>query len=121
METSAVFRDSCETGHVFADRDPCAEQLRVRGPGQIGGVVDVQRVDTDKRRLSPREQLGAFIREEWVLREVRLGPPVTREVGADEDGAAGEIAPPEELRPDRPSPARRVDDDDGNMGETVER
>src|SRR6266542_503585 len=110
-----------KAGHVLAHWDPGAQKLRVRGPREVGGVVDVQRVDADERHLRAREKLRALEGEIRVLGEVRVGPPAARVVSAYQHGATRERAASEVFWADRSSRSGRVDDNHGHVRDALER
>jgi hypothetical protein len=87
MEASAGL-DRSQVGHVFANRDACAEQRRVSRSGHVGSVVDVQRVDPDEGHASGDKRRTCTSGQEGVGGEVRVGSPVTREIRADKERLA---------------------------------
>jgi hypothetical protein len=55
-----------KAGQMFHDRDTGCEQQRMRGPFAVGGVVDVERVDTDQRCGPVSEPGGAARVRKWA-------------------------------------------------------
>src|SRR6185503_19116280 len=94
---------------------------RVRRPRQVRGVVDVQRVDPDERRSRLDEDIDGVRGEKRVRAEVRLSSPVPREVRAHEDRLTREHDAAKDVRADRATRTRRVDDDHAEMREALER
>lgn len=54
----------------------------------VADVVDVQRVDPDEGHAGGDKRLARIGRQERVGGEVRVGPPVTRELRADKERLA---------------------------------
>src|SRR5436190_1346527 len=80
VKTSAGEGHGGEVSQVLAYRDSRTEQLGVRGSREIGGVVDVERIDADECRPRTDEDVGAVGGEKWMVGEIRVGSPVPREV-----------------------------------------
>src|SRR5262245_57823929 len=95
---------------MLTDRNPGPQQLRVRGPGWVCGVVDVQRIDADEQRPLPDQELASFGGEVRVFAEVLGRAPVAGEVGPNQYGSIADLDLADRIRADRALVARAVDD-----------
>src|SRR5216683_698368 len=60
------FRQRVQAAQVLDDRDAGAEEKRVGGPGSVGVVIDVERVDSNERRFLAHEKLDGAPGQEGV-------------------------------------------------------
>jgi hypothetical protein len=92
----------------------------MRRAGQVGDVVDIQRIDPDEGRSSGHEHLTGLGRQKRVSAEVAFGAPVPRKVCANEHGLAMKVACWQGVRADRPPRVRRVNYYDRQVGNACE-
>src|SRR2546423_6408798 len=100
VKSGPARRQGLQVGHVLADRGTGREQLCVCRSRRIAGVVDIERVDTNKRGLFGNEEVGRVSRQEWVVAEIRGSTPVFREIGPEQDRAAAQVESPERVATD---------------------
>src|ERR1700716_553127 len=108
MKSGPARGQGLQVRHVLADRDAGPEQPCVGRSRRIAGVVDIERVDADKGRMFGNEEVGRVRGQELVVGEIRWRTPMFREIGPEEDRAAGEVEGPESVAADGTPGAGRV-------------